>query len=337
MTSILVIEGEGNIVKLLQGALGSKGYHIVMIPKGEDAVLFAFREMPALIILDTILPSCDGYELIQRLREHPKCMHIPIIMLSPYTSLADKVRAFELGVDSYITRPFNKEELLAHVHRQLSRAQQTSLSPLTRLPGGVQLERAIDYKLRSLEPWSMLYLDLDNFKAFNDVYGFLSGNDMILLVGDICQRIVYEYGNSDDFVGHIGGDDFVIVTTPDREAILCKHILERYEQESVVLYRDEDLERGAISGVHRNGKPFQFPLVSLSIGVVNDWFRCSRSIDEIGTLAAEAKLGAKQSSNNIFAISSTRRSARDYTSLSSSAAFVNHIHRDLFSVAEKVL
>jgi diguanylate cyclase (GGDEF)-like protein len=335
MSSILVVEDEGSVVRLLQAALGDKGYHIVMIPKGEDAVQFAFREMPALIILDTVLPGWDGYELIQRLRDHPKCMHIPIIMVS-YGSLADKVRAFELGVDSYITKPFNKEELLAHIHRQLSRVQQTSLSPLTRLPGGLQLERAIDYKLRSLEPWSVLYLDLDNFKAFNDVYGFLSGNDMILLVGDICQRIVYEHGNCDDFVGHIGGDDFVIVTTPDREAILCECILEQYKQESVMLYRDEDLERGTINGVDRSGRPFQFPLVSLSIGVVNDWFRCSHSIDEIGMLAAEAKSGAKQSSSNVFAISSKRRPAQEYVPLPSpTRALVRNIKRDSFNFAEK--
>jgi len=335
MSSILVVEDEGSVVRLLQAALGDKGYHIVMIPKGEDAVQFAFREMPALIILDTVLPGWNGYELIQRLREHPKCMHIPIIMVS-YGSLADKVRAFELGVDSYITKPFNKEELLAHVHRQLSRVQQTSLSPLTRLPGGLQLERAIDYKLRSLEPWSVLYLDLDNFKAFNDVYGFLSGNDMILLVGDICQRVVYEYGNCDDFVGHIGGDDFVIVTTPDREAILCERILEQYKQESVVLYRDEDLERGTISGVDRTGCPFQFPLVSLSIGVVNDWFRCSQTINEIGMLAAKAKSGAKQSSSNVFAISSKRRPAQEYTPLPTPGpSLARSIKRDTFKFAEK--
>jgi diguanylate cyclase (GGDEF)-like protein len=335
MSSILVVEDEGSVVRLLQEALGDKGYHIVMIPKGEDAVQFAFREMPALIVLDTVLPGWDGYELIQRLRDHPKCMHIPIIMVS-YGSLADKVRAFELGVDSYITKPFNKEELLAHIHRQLSRVQQTSLSPLTRLPGGLQLERAIDYKLRSLEPWSVLYLDLNNFKAFNDVYGFLSGNDMILLVGDICQRVVYEYGNCDDFVGHIGGDDFVIVTTPDREAIICKRILELYKQESVVLYRDEDLDRGSICGVDRNGCPFQFPLVSLSIGVVSDWFRCPQSIDEIGMLAAKAKSGAKQSSSNVFAISSKCRPAKEYPPLPvSRPSLVRNMKRDIFSFAEK--
>ena len=339
MSSILVVEGEGVVARLLQENLGVKEYQTVMILNGEDAVQFALREIPSLIILDILLPGVNGYEIIQRLREHPKSMHVPIIVLSAYSSLADKVRAFELGVDSYITKPFNAAELLAHVRRQLSRVQQSTLSPLTRLPGGVQLERAIDYKLRSREPWSVLYLDLDNFKAFNDVYGFLAGNDMILLVGNICQRVVYEYGNTDDFVGHIGGDDFVIVTTPDREKLLCRHILERYKQESAVLYRKEDLERGSISGVDRKGRPYQFPLVSLSIGVVSDRLRCSHSIDEVGTLAAEAKRHAKQSSSNVYHISSQwNKPPQDYPYLShspTSLAFVGPVGRSLFHFAEE--
>jgi diguanylate cyclase (GGDEF)-like protein len=338
MSSILVVEGEWSVSRLLQGTLESEGYHIVMITCGDDAVRFALREMPALIILDTMLPGVDGYALIQRLRDHPKCMHVPIIMLSACPSLTDKVRALELGVDSYISKPCSRDELLAHVRRQLSRVQQTSLSPLTRLPGGLQLERAIDYKLRSTEPWSVLYLDLDNFKAFNDMYGFLAGNDMILLVGHICQRIVYEYGNSDDFVGHIGGDDFVIVTTPDREQVICERIQEQYKQESMLLYREEDLERGAIIRADRYGGVSYSPLVSLSIGIVSDQFRYTPSIDEVGTLAAEAKLRAKQSDDNVFYISSRCQSGTGYVSepfISASLRLLEQVKHGIFPYARE--
>ena len=114
---------------------------------------------------------------------------------------------------------------------------------------------------------------------------------------------MYECGNIDDFVGHVGGDDFVILTTPEREKCLGSRILERYKEESKALYRREDLECGSISGSDRWGYPSQFPLVSLSIGVVSDGFQCSpRPVSEIGCLAAEAKRRAKQSSNNISRI-----------------------------------
>jgi diguanylate cyclase (GGDEF)-like protein len=312
MSSILVVEGEGSISRLLNDELTSEEYHTVGVLNGDDAVQFALREVPLLIIFNLALSTMDAYEAIHRLHSHPKSMHIPIIMLSPSTSVALKVRALEAGVDNYIFNPAPvgclppevADELLACVRSQLRRAQLCSLSPLTLLPGGLQLERAIDYKLNSTEPWSVLYLDLDNFKAFNDVYGFLAGNNMILLVGHICQSVVYEDGNADDFIGHVGGDDFVIVTTPDRSHTLCRNILARYKQESILLYRPDDLERGTISSVDRKGRPYQFPLVSLSIGVVSSQERRLHSADEVGTLVAEAKRHAKQSPSNVFFLSS---------------------------------
>jgi len=267
-------------------------------------------------------------------------MNIPIIVLSACMSHADKTFAFELGVDNYITKPFDTDELLARIRRQLRRIQQGSLSPLTQLPGGLQLERAISNKLNTSEPWSFLYLDLDNFKAFNDVYGFLAGNNMILLVGQVCQRVVYEFGNVTDFVGHIGGDDFLIMTTPDKAQFLCKQILERYRQQSVALYRREDLERGSISGVDRKGRAYQFPLVSLSIGVVNNRMRHPHSLDEIGILVAEAKRHAKQSSDNIFSISSQRsfhQQDRSHTNISELPLIrMQHARRSTYPMKQDV-
>jgi len=306
MTTILVVEDQLTLAELLKETLDIEGYSTATVLNGEDAIQFALREMPQLIILDIMLPGIDGHEVVKQLRDHPKTMNIPIIVLSACISHVDKTHAFESGVDNYITKPFNTEELLARIRRQLKRIQQGTLSPLTQLPGGLQLERAISSKLNSTDPWSLLYLDLDNFKAFNDVYGFLAGNNMILLVGQVCQRAIYELGNITDFVGHIGGDDFLIMTTPDKAQLLCEHILECYKQQSRALYRHEDLDRGSISGVDRKGRAYQFPFVSLSVGVVNNPFRHPYNLDEIGVLVAEAKRHAKLSSDNIFSISSPR-------------------------------
>lgn len=299
MANILVIGDELSITKPLRSSLEADGYTIVAILNGEDAMQFALRETPNIIILDTMVTGIDAYEATRCLRNHPKSMHIPIIILSERGEVAVKVRAFEAGIDDYITKPFDDDELLARIYAQLRRMQQRFLSPLTGLPGGLQIEQAIKNSLGHLEPWSILYLDLDNFKAFNDVYGFLAGNSLISLVGRICRRVVYEYGNVHDFVGHIGGDDFVIMTTPDRAQALSIHIVARYKQESITLYRPEDRERGSISGVDRKGRPFQFPLVSLSIGEVSNHIRQPDSMQEMSYLTAEAKYHAKQSTSSI--------------------------------------
>jgi diguanylate cyclase (GGDEF)-like protein len=299
MPSILVVENENVITREIQAKLGCDGYRTILLFDGDDIIQCVLREIPSLVILDATLVGCETARIIQRLRDHPKCMHIPIMVVSAQVSLREKIHAYEIGVDSYLVKPLNLEELLAHTKRHLMRMQQSTLSPLTYLPGGLQVEHVLENKICSREPWSILYLDLDNFKAFNDIYGFLVGNGMIMLVGNVCQEVVYEYGNADDFVGHIGGDDFVVVTTPDREKLLCHHILTRYKQESIVLYHRSDLERGTISGVDRKGRPFQFPLVTLSIGVVSDYSCCTHAVSEISYLTAEAKRRAKQSSNNI--------------------------------------
>lgn len=327
MANILVVEDERLIAGLLKETLQVEGYQVVTVRRGEDAVQYTLRETPHLLLLDMKLPDMDGYEVIRQLRSHPKSMHIPIIALSALDSSANKVRAFELGVDDYVTKPFDTDELLARVRTQLRRVQQNFLSPLIGLPGGYQVELAIKRKLTSADPWSILYLDLDNFKAFNDAYGFLTGNDLIRLVGRISQCVVRDYGNPDDFVGHIGGDDYVIVTTPDRARNLCHRISSQYKAESWAFYHPEDQRRGSISGVDRKGRPYQFPLVSLSIGVVNNQIRRSHTLQEVSYLAAEAKCHAKQSDDNVYHISPCRDcepAQRDYLAPEASLSASGH-------------
>jgi DNA-binding response OmpR family regulator len=348
MANILVVEDEQIIARLLKEMLLVEGYQAVTVLNGEDAVQFALKETPHLIILDLMLPGIDGYEVVQCLRTHPKSMHIPIIVLSSLGETKDKVQAFEVGVDDYITKPFHTDELLARIRTQLRRVQQNFLSPLIGLPGGFQVELAIQYKLKSMEPWSMLYLDLDNFKAFNDACGFLRGNDMIRLVGQICQRAVRQYGNPDDFVGHIGGDDFVVVTVPERVNILCKHISARFKEESTIFYCPDDLRRGSVSGVDRKGRSYLFPLVSLSIGVVNNQMWWPHSIEEMSYLAAEAKYRAKQSTDNVYHLPPFREIAGHETShppryVSSSTlthvstAYMPNRHQLLHTTEENIL
>src|SRR5579859_4742390 len=135
MANILVVEDERLLAGLLKETLELEGHRVATILNGEDAVQFALRETPQLIILDIMLPGIDGYEVIQRLRNHPKSMHIPIIILSALGEPGDKVRAYEGDADGYLTKPYDTDELLARVRRQLRRAQQSCLSPLTGLPG----------------------------------------------------------------------------------------------------------------------------------------------------------------------------------------------------------
>jgi diguanylate cyclase (GGDEF)-like protein len=300
MATILVVEDEPLIAGLLRETLHAEGYTAIIAHTGEEAVHLALRDTPHLVILDIMLPGMDGFEVVKVLRANVKTAHIPVIILSARHDTADKVRAFEQRVDDYLTKPFNNDELLARIRTQLRHVQENWLHPLTGLPGGVQVERAIMNLLQQGVPWSLLYLDLNNFKAYNDAYGFLRGNEMIRVVARLSADVVHRLGNETDFVGHVGGDDFVIATTPDLVELLCKALIERFDQLRQRFYTEEDLRRAAIVSTDRRGEACLYPLVGLAIGVVTNLYRPIASIEEVSRVAAEVKKKAKQADGSSF-------------------------------------
>jgi diguanylate cyclase (GGDEF)-like protein len=298
--TILVVEDDPVIVRVLRAMLEIEGFAAIVAPTGEEAVEYALREVPHLVLLDLMLPRMDGFEVVRHLRANVKTAHIPVVILSGRHDTADKVRAFETRVDDYLTKPFNVEELLARIRTQLRHVQENLLSPLTGLPGGLQVERAIGQKMREARLWAVLYLDLDHFKAYNDVYGFLRGNDLIRLLARVASAAVRDQADQTDFLGHIGGDDFVIITSPDRLDALCQDLIRRFDSESRQLYTPEDLRRGALVAPDRQGQEHVYPLVTLSIGVVTNQYRTITNIEEVSRIAAEVKRKAKETPGSSY-------------------------------------
>lgn len=291
--TILVVEDDPAIGRLLRVTLEAEGYTAVVAPSGEEGISIAMREVPQLLILDIMLPGIDGFAVVDQLRGHARTAHIPVVMLSARHDTADKVRAFASEVDDYLTKPFNTDELIARIRTQLRHVRETLLSPLTGLPSGLRVERAIEQQLGSNTSWSILYLDLDHFKAYNDVYGFLRGNDLIRLLARVISESVRDEGNVFDFVGHIGGDDFVVITTPERVDSLCRTLIARWEDESIACYSPEDRERGSFIATDRQGQRQVYGLVGVSIGIVTNVQRPITTMEEVSAIAAEVKRKAK--------------------------------------------
>lgn len=298
--TVLVVEDDPAIGRMLRATLEAEGYAAIVAPSGEEGVARALRQVPQLVLLDIMLPGIDGFAVVERLRGNAKTAHIPVLMLSARHDTADKVRAFDNEVDDYLTKPFNSEELIARIRNQLRHGRDSLLNPLTALPGGTRVERAIEHTLESPGLWSILYLDFDHFKAYNDIYGFLRGNDLIRLLGQIAAEVVRDCGNDGDFVGHIGGDDFIIITTPDRVEPLCRRIIERWDCESRAYYSDEDLARGRLVADDRQGHTQEYSLVSISIGVVTNLRRRVTSLEVVSRIAAEVKHKAKTLPGSTF-------------------------------------
>jgi diguanylate cyclase (GGDEF)-like protein len=184
----------------------------------------------------------------------------------------DKVAGLEAGADDYITKPFDNLELVARVKTHLRRAkQEKSFNPLTGLPGNILIEEEIKHRVADTKrKFAVLYVDLDNFKAFNDVYGFLKGDEVIKFVAHIMNKNVKDLGNPDDFVGHIGGDDFITITTPEKLEVICRAIINQFDSTISLFYSSEDRKRGYIVTRDRTNQEIQYPFMSLSIAVVSN-------------------------------------------------------------------
>ncbi len=291
--TILVIEDEAGVARMLAETLEIEGYIPLIASTGEEGVALAAREIPHLILLDLMLPGMDGFQVVESIRGSARTAHIPVMVVSARHDTDVILRAFGSKVDDYIKKPFHGGELVARIGAQLRHSRESQLSALTNLPAGLRVERIIEDRLTSSECWSILYLDLDTFKAYNDVYGFLRGNELIRLLARIASETTRELGVPGDFVGHVGGDDFIILTTPERVAPLCERVIARWDSESRALYSAEDLARGALIALDRRGQRQSYPLVSLSIGVVTNERRPVTSPAEVSLIAAEVKRVAK--------------------------------------------
>lgn len=301
--SIFVIEDDRSLAAMLEVILSSEGYTVEYASDGEVAFRRVIQSPPDMILLDISLPGIDGFEFIRRLRAEPKTMHVPIIVLTGKTDLTDKLRAFQLLVHDFVTKPFNSDELLARIQTHLHHSRAALLSPLTRLPGGLQIERATERRIACGQPWAFLYLDLDHFKALNDGYGFWRGNEMIRLLSSAIIEATQECGNPEDFVGHIGGEDFVVISTPDHVHPLCQAITQRFIDASRRFYQPEDLERGSFMAVGREGPQQLYPLVTISIAVItSETWAGPVTLADISVRSAAVKARSKAAPGNCYII-----------------------------------
>src|SRR5579864_6356115 len=231
MAQILVVDDDRNLRKIIQANLELAGFEITAVPNGADALRVLDSMQPDLVVLDVMMPVMDGYEVARRIRRHPSNTHVPIIMLTAKGEVDDKLAGFDAGADDYMTKPFGPQELLARVKAKIRRVEvDASLSPLTRLPGNLAIEAELRRRIEAGQAFAVLYLDLDHFKAFNDVYGFTHGDEAIQLLARITVDTVHRRGTPSDFVGHIGGDDFIVATQPDRGEEIAASIVAEFDE-----------------------------------------------------------------------------------------------------------
>jgi diguanylate cyclase (GGDEF)-like protein len=248
------------------------------------------KNPPDLVLLDLMIPRKDGYEVCRAIKSAYETRHIPVIILSARGALDEKLKGLENGANDYVTKPFSMPELLMRVRNVLAWSQsQREANPLTGLPGNVSIERELTQRIESGQPFAFVYTDIDNFKAFNDYYGYARGDEAIRRTGRILTRAVVHCGNRTDFVGHVGGDDFVIMTTPDRVDAVTRKVVELFQEASRDLFDGEDLERGYLRIHKRSGEVMKIKALGITLAVVTNEKQPIRHIGQVADIASELK------------------------------------------------
>ena len=305
MSTVLVVDDDADIARFIEINLRLEGFDVIVANDGEVAERLAYETMPDLALLDVMMPKVDGVELCRRLRANPLTANLPVIMLTAKSLSADKVVGLTAGADDYIIKPFDTLELVARVRSTLRRsADMRATSPLTGLPGNHRVEEEIAEQVAKDVAFGVCYFDLDNFKAFNDRYGFLRGDEVITLLATALRRAAAEAGEPQPFIGHIGGDDFVGVCTRDQAEPFARRVIETFDTAAPRLHDPEDAARGFVEIADRQGTVRQFPLVSVSIGIAvsNPGVRSYKDHRQVVEVATEMKKVAKRTVGSSIAV-----------------------------------
>ncbi|MEE8407342.1 MAG: response regulator [Acidimicrobiia bacterium] len=300
---VLVADDDPDILTVVKINLELDGFEVDTAVDGEDAIQKATSTPPNVIVLDIMMPRMDGLTALHRLRSQAATANIPIILLTARGLPEDRVRGLELGADDYITKPFDITELAARVRAVLRRTQAArDLSPLTGLPGNFRITAEVEDCIREGRAFALVHGDLDNFKAFNDHYGFMRGDEVIRFCASSFIDAAESLGMEGTFVGHIGGDDFVAIISPEMAEAFAKEVIERFDDGILDLYDTADALRGYIEVIDRRGERYAFPVVSLSLGVASTEVREIGTQWEASAIAVEMKEFAKKQQGSTYRI-----------------------------------
>lgn len=291
MNRILIVEDDRDIANMLNIYFRGQGYEVSVARRAEEALNLTRESLPHLIVLDIMLPDTDGYEVCRNLRTTSRTSQIPIIFLTQKDTRSDRIAGLELGADDYVTKPFDIEELRLRVQNAIARSKRESLTdPRTGLPSG----RLIEERLRLLlaeTGWALIEIELENYQAFREAYGFVAGDDILRMTAQVITSALDRDGTDADFAGHPGAGTFIVITASNRASQIVSSVKESFNRRVLSYYSDSDRERGSFTSNFGNGSEKSHPLMKLSIGVLDGsrtHFDDIQELSEQATLARQA-------------------------------------------------
>lgn len=302
---ILIIDDSIEHIKILIALLEDL-YDVYFAKSGKEGIAILPSVHPDIILLDIMMPGMDGFAVCEQIKKEPKYRETPIVFISAQGADEDETQGLELGAIDYITKPFSPAIVRARIknHLQLRTAMQElkhlyslalDANPITGLPGNNSITQYIESKVLSGENSCVIYTDIDNFKAYNDKYGFTRGDDVIHFTSEIIQTTVSTSACPDAFIGHVGGDDFIVVIPSEYGYEVPKEIIRRFDKEVTQFYNRQDNDLRYIESKNRQGKAQIFPIMSLSIAGIDLQNKNYTTCLEVNDACAEMKKRAKES------------------------------------------
>ena len=303
---VYIIDNDDELKHIIFNLFKEENDYKVKLKKvNAENIDVALKNIPSLIIINEDTIDEDIIEVCKRIRLNEDNSITPIIVISSNIEKEHRIEVLKECVEHYIKVPIDKEYLFYTI-KNIIRLLDTNrrVSPLTGLPGNVQIQAEMKKRLLNKEDFVMLYLDLDNFKAYNDVYGFLNGDEIIKFTARTISNNIDKLSESGNtFIGHIGGDDFVaIVSEEDDYESICQNIIAEFDKGVVKYFNETDVKKGYLEVPNRKGVIEQFPLTSISIGVVVAHKSRFHNVLEIGEVGAQVKHLAKRRMGSAYSV-----------------------------------
>lgn len=299
---IYVIDDQNELTKTLSNLFAELYEYRFINVKAEELQL-ALRNIPSLIIVDEDNTNVDIIDICKTIRDDDDNNITPVAVVSSNIDKEHRIKILETSVQYFIKKPIDEQYLFYTVKNMIDLLYANrKVSPLTGLPGNVQIQAEMKKRLLKQEVFAILYIDIDNFKAYNDVYGFASGDEIIKFTAKVISKYVHNVENSDNFVGHIGGDDFVAIISKADYDKICQEIIIAFDNGVEQFYTSEDIQRGYVEIENRKGVLEQFPMTTISVAVVEVDSEHFKSPLEIGEVGAQVKHRAKSIMGSAYVI-----------------------------------
>lgn len=267
----------------------------------------ALRNIPSLLIIDEDNTDINIVEFCKSIRSNEDNSITPIIVVSSNREKEHAVDVLKTDVQYYIKKPLDDEFFYYTIKNIVGLlTKNRRVSPLTGLPGNVQIQTEMKKRLLNKDTFAILYFDLDNFKAYNDVYGFANGDEIIKFTARTISKHIHQIEGGDNFIGHVGGDDFVSIVAQTDYDKLCQGIIDEFDKYAVDYYNEVDVERGYVEVANRRGIIEQFPLTTISIAVLEVDSKIYKTTLEIGEVAGQIKHKAKAVMGSTYVINRRR-------------------------------